>query len=168
MTKTLTNLILPALVAVVAFHAQGEETANQQQTNTPLLQIAIGKQGEACINVMSITSITKHSYKLNGGIKVSEVTIDTIGNNTLRFYYVDTSLPSPAPTGASKGVDMENVRSKVLNGKDADLPSVKFPEGTYAHSVEYQLPSEAAVNRLYTTAVTVWDAGAPKNVTFKL
>lgn len=167
MIKTLTKLILPALVAVATFHAQGEDT-ELKQSKPFLLHIIISQQNETYINVTSITAIAKHSYKLNGEVKVSEVTIDTVGNNTLRFYYVDTKLPSLAPTGTSSGVDAKNVRSKVFNGKDENLPSVKFPEGTYAHSVEYQLPSETAVNQLYAAAISVWAIGAPKIVTFKL
>ena len=52
--------------------------------------------GSYTVALDQITSISKHSYIIDGNISVTEVVIDTSGNALTRFYYLE-----PAAQGTS-------------------------------------------------------------------
>lgn len=97
-------------------------------------------KGEVCILLSSITTVALHTYMLDGTIEITECTVDTTGNNSIRFY-----APAEDPVGVGK-----EVRKALRNTKyPAALPARKFPEGVYSHNIEYQLSSPEKVKQIY-------------------
>ncbi len=101
--------------------------------------------GSICVPVRTISSVTIHYYLLNGKIPIAELTIDTLGNNSIRLY----ALLSPS----SDSIGLTTVLSAATNevASMAGLPKVgkKYPETTHAHSVEYSISSESQLKVAY-------------------
>ncbi len=149
---------------------------------TRIIVIDVNGDDRVVLAASSIVSIAKHRFLLNGSQPVFEVTIDTVGNNSLRFYYTERSdqekkdpgaAASAATTDPTAAASQAMQRSgRGIQGKKSsssnDVPSLKFPEGVYAHTIEYQVPDRASLETLFTQAMSAWEISAPKTVTIKL
>ncbi len=167
--------MLVLTLAPLCTAADGDTNDNEdkkEDVRIPLLKITVGKTNQVTIAVPSITSVAQHSYLLNGVTPISQVTIDTTGNNTIRFYYVHSDELGKDPAALAKLLNPDTVRAKgsgiTAEGKNSELPSVKFPEGTYSHSVEFQLEAPEQLTKLYKTAISVWGSTSPKIVKIRL
>ena len=58
---------------------------------TRIVVIDVSDDDKVVLAASAIVSIAKHRFLLNGSQPVLEVTIDTVGNNSLRFYYTEQS-----------------------------------------------------------------------------
>ncbi len=156
--------------------AADEETENEEDrkedVRIPLLKITIGKTNQVTIAVPCITSVAQHSYLLNGVTPISQVTIDTTGNNTIRFYCVHPDELGKDPAALAKVLSPDTIHPKrnggITGGKISALPAVKFPEGTYSHSIEFQLDDPEQLTKLYKAASSVWNSTSPKTVKIHL
>ncbi len=163
----------------------GEETAlgnkEKETVSSPasrVLVIQLDAQNEIVLSASSITSISKHSFLLNGTMLINEVTIDTIGNNSVRFYYVQeddgkkilmTKTPQEAVQQAAGRINKEiRTGGKGKKSDEAVVPSLKFPEGVYAHTIEFQVDDPAVLQKLYRESNAVWESNAPKVVRVRL
>lgn len=149
---------------------------------TRIVVIEVNDDDKVVLAASAIVSIAKHRFLLNGSQPVLEVTIDTVGNNTLRFYYTEQSSSEKKDLGASissVSTNPESVASRAvqrssrgMQGKSSSnsskTPSLKFPEGVYAHTIEYQVSDSTALDTLFTQAMSVWETSAPKIVNIKL
>ena len=136
---------------------------------TRLIVIDVNGKDKVVLAASSIVSIAKHRFLLNGSLPVDEVTIDTVGNSTLRFYCVENNGDSPTAPPSSPGAGAQQVGRKIsssLNKKITDgqeaLPSIQFPNGVYAHTIEYQVSSPGALDKLFAGALAVWEASAER------
>lgn len=165
MRITSTVLTLGAILACAPAGAQQEASATAEP-RIALWTASFGDTTKLTLNVSTIVSVSMHPYMLNGQIPITEVTVDTLGNNTLRFYYIHEETRPPLAESAVKSayaVQEELTRQKGT----ASLPSVKFPEGAYAHSVEYKMNSLDDLTKLYKSLVSVWERSGKKLTTFK-
>lgn len=125
--------------------------------------------GNYMVAIDRISSISKHSYLIDGAAVVHEVTIDTTGQALARFYYIEP--PKTASTAANQLID----RSKQLvdeyskrSGNDVSTMVVKkYPETTHAKSIEYRLLSEAEINALYNSVKDAWETGRGRKFNVK-
>ena len=157
------------LLLAAATVSLSAEDSSVQDPRLSVLSIVISDEDSVVINVNTITSVAMHNYRLNGDNLVSQVTIDTLGNNTIRFYFVHPAQqiePVSDPKEAVTKVRQQVTRETSSQKDDADVPAVKFPEGTYSHSIEFQVGSPAELKRLYKTALSVWEKKASHNVKF--
>lgn len=137
--------------------------------------IDVNGKDKVVLSISSIVSIAKHRFMLNGALPVSEVTIDTVGNNSLRFYYVNNQQDSPTapPTDVRSGARQAaqqaaaEINGEVSTGK-SNLPSVQYPDGVYAHTIEYQVSSSGALDTLFTSALAAWENSSDKTINIKL
>ncbi len=168
-------LLVPFVVASVAapWCASADEPVETPKTR--ILHIDVNGKDQVVIAGSGIVTIAKHRFLLNGNTPVTEVTIDTVGNNSLRFYCVeakgaDLSLPSsPSPKELSGQVDRQVPGSLKQKGQSVDpVPSIKFPEGTYGHTIEYQVKNTGDLDTIFKQACAVWESGAEKAVKIKL
>lgn len=157
------------LALLAAFSLTPSVGAQEEDSvKIPLWKADFGSSGKVLINVAAIVSITMHPYLLNGANMVTEVTVDTVGNNTLRFYYVHPESNKPTNI-ASPQEAVGSVRSRANLGKQksgAGVPSVKFPEGAYAHSIEYQVNSLSELEKLYKSLTSVWEKNSQKLIIY--
>lgn len=140
--------------------ARQTEDAERDARNKDFWIVSVGDSRSA-VRLGSITSVSLHSYMLDGKIKIKELTIDTTGNNSLRFYgsdstFVNEKLDRLRHTRALIDEKTENA---------ARLPSRKFPEGVYSHNVEFQIQRAADLEAAYRSVLKAMTSG--KGDTFR-
>ena len=170
MNKTITSAALSLCVGLACLPAIAQDAAPTQAPRTALWSASFGDTTKLTINVSSIVSVSMHPYLLNGQIPITEVTVDTQGNNTIRFYYIHEEDPSAAAGGLKEaaGSARRRLQQEMTQQKDgSQIPSIKFPEGAYAHTVEYQMNSLSDLTKLYQSLVSVWERSSQKLTTFK-
>ncbi len=88
-------------------------------------------------------------------MQIREVTIDTMGNNSIRFYSI----------GSERATSMQDRLSNTRELLDrhtensSRYPGKKYPEGAYSHNVEYQVSSVSTLDKIYDSVSTAWVRG---------
>jgi hypothetical protein len=131
--------------------------------------------GHYMIALDRISAISRHKYILNGNLIVDEVTVDSIGNSLVRFYFISpiTDAMGGTNTGnaASRIVDrgreiVDKVASTV--GTDAhEMVQKNYPDTTHAHTIEYRVQSAQELGALYGSVRTAWETGRGRRFTVK-
>jgi ribosomal protein L2 len=93
--------------------------------------------------------VSKHTYNV-GTQTVREVTIDTIGNNSIRIYCMNVNEQQQRFKERLSNT-RELIDSKT--GNATKLPNKKFPEGTYSHNIEYQVEDVATLDKIYDSVM---------------
>lgn len=126
--------------------------------------------GRYSVSLGNITSISQHTYVLDGVAIVTEVTIDTTGNSLARFYYFEPVTEETKLDilkrlqGRTTG--LQN-RAKNRSGMSFDEMAQKnYPHSTHAHTVEFRILSRSELNALYGSVYNAWDNG--KGRTFRI
>lgn len=141
--RIILTLILFAVISPAAWSADAFWEATLSQP----------KKGNIVVKLNDVTSVALHTYMLNGVQEITECTIDTKGNNSIRFFalmggdnkdatMVHTALGSSQVPGASSIA--------------ASYPARKFPEGSYSHNIEYQLKSAESVYKVFQSIKDAW------------
>lgn len=159
-----TPLLLTLAVAAQAVCAEDTETPaaakKTSMTTSPqsyIWQAKLSNTSIVSVFVPQIVSVALHPYMLNGVTRVTELTIDTNGNNSIRFYYVHPQDDTqPLPGVSAKGVKKKIGQHSPVSIDEETIASVKFPEGAYAHTIEYQVNSPDALMALYESIMTAW------------
>ncbi len=112
------------------------------------------------VKLSAITSISKQTYLLEGTQKITEVTIDTLGNNSIRFYCMSSERTNRMADRLSNARDIVNKHTESAS----ELPAKKYPEATHSHNIEYRLSTPEQVNRIYESATHAW----AKNISSRL
>jgi len=126
--------------------------------------------GEYSVNLGAITSVSKHSYVLDGTLLVTEVTVDTTGTALARFYYIepitkDTTFNALARL--QKRADQLRNRGQERSGTKADEMAQKsYPTTTHARTIEFRIMNEVELNALYGSLYRAWNSG--KGRTFRI
>ena len=126
--------------------------------------------GEYSVNLGSITSVSKHSYVLDGTLLVTEATIDTTGTALARFYYIepitkDTTFNALARI-QKRAEELRN-RGQSRTGTNADEMAQKsYPTTTHARTIEFRIMNEVELNALYGSLYQAWTSG--KGRTFRI
>ena len=107
------------------------------------------KQAVSAIRLDTILSINKHTYSVDN-VVVKECTIDTRGNNSIRFYCMNNTEQSQKMSDRTK-----NTR-KLIDSKTGGLttkPAKSFPDGTYSHNIEYLIDDPKKIDDIYESAL---------------
>lgn len=166
------TLILASLLAVPPLCAQttpgqpGEGAGQSQQTpsRVPLWECSL-PTGKFAVDIRTISSVSMHEYLVDGGLKVTEVTICPLGSAIARFYFAEPMTVS-APGGIGQSV-LDQMQQKIregaervtgASGNDALLYQVikKYPEATHAHTIEFRLKSREQADKIYESAYGAW------------
>ena len=157
LTRTLLAAII-GLGSLMLQPAEAQERVNfdnvqdgEQNVNYKFWVCIVGcpKQAVTAIRLDTIVSINKHTYTVDG-VVVKEVTIDTRGNNSIRFYCMNNN---PA---ANKMNDRTKNTRKLIDSKTGGLttkPAKAFPDGTYSHNVEYLIDDAKKLDDIYDSAL---------------
>ena len=119
--------------------------------------------GHFMVALEQIASISRSSYVLDGGLIVTEVTIDTVGNSLCRIYQItpatEQSSPSTAQRLTQRAHDLAN-RTSELTGTDmANMVQKSYPTTTHAKTVEYRVQERATLDALYASLNKAWSEG---------
>ncbi|MCF7673840.1 MAG: hypothetical protein K9N23_02110 [Akkermansiaceae bacterium] len=128
--------------------------------------------GQYLVALDKITSVSRHSYVVaEAGLLIDEVVIDTVGQTVARFYFV-----SPVTEGVNNNAATNlTQRAKELldyGGERAGTDvhkrvEKKFPEGLYAHTVEYRLSTATELGALLGSVSSAWQTGRGRIFTIK-
>lgn len=123
--------------------------------------------GHYMVAIDRISSISRHEYVLNGNALVDEVTVDTIGQALVRFYFIRPL--SDTMTGSNTGAAVSRIagraeelveRGAAVAGTNAHDKVMKtYPDTTHARSIEYRVHSAEALSALYNSVRTAWERG---------
>lgn len=123
--------------------------------------------GEYSVRLGSITSLSKHSYVLDGSLLVTEVTIDTSGTALARFYYIEPITKDTtfnALDRIQKRAEQLRQRGQNRSGTKADEMAQKtYPATTHAKTIEFRIMNEVELNALYQSARRAWISGKGRN-----
>ena len=127
--------------------------------------------GRYSVNLGNITSVSEHSYVLDGTVLVTEVTIDTIGNALARFYYLEPVTEETKLDilkrlqGRTTGL-RNRARSRTGMSFD-EMAQKNYPHSTHAHTIEFRVLSRAELGALYSSVYRAWDDGKGRTFTIK-
>jgi len=127
--------------------------------------------GNYIVALDRIASISKHTYIIDGALRVTEVVIDTSGNSLVRFYYI---IPASEDSGSAVGAGLTS-RAKELLDKASEHTGVnantivakQYPTTTHAKTVEFRILDERDLDSLFNSARKAWINGTGKKFTIK-
>lgn len=132
---------------------------------------AVLKDGEFLVPHTGIASFSLSRYVVDGALRVHEVSIDTIGSVQVRFYFLEEISPQ-SPLGVGQSA-VDDLRGRVREVQDRmGVPDIgrevtkTHPLTTHAHTVEFLLPDQESVLRLYRSLENSWIKR--RTVTFRL
>lgn len=146
--------------ALTAFYPMGRLAA---QTPSPTPETVASERafwrakmpaGHYIVDIAKVTSVSKHSYVVDGAVLVTDVTIGTEGSELARFYYLEPLTPQPA-NGVGQGtVNVLKDRAKEaadrVDGVAVWKQVVKnYPTTTHARTIEYRLETLESLNKLF-------------------
>ena len=111
--------------------------------------------GDYIVDVARITSLSMHTYVVDGTMLVTDVTIGTQGSELARFYYLEPNLTPQAPNGVGQSTlnlakDKAKEAADRVDSTDVSNQVVKnYPTTTHAKTIEYRLDSMASLNKLF-------------------
>lgn len=174
---------LPLLIASVIglflpipTHAQNSATSTtksptEEETNRRFWQTEL-PGGAYVVALDRISSVGKHEYLVDGGFVVTEVTIDTVGSVTARFYYGELYRPDvPSATGQVVNKRIQDVVDTVKDRTGASqtdkLVVKNYPTSTHAHTIEFRLNNKDNLNALFQSVNKAWMSGRGVKFTVK-
>ena len=109
--------------------------------------------GTYTVVITNIVSVSTHEYLVDGVARVTELTIDTIGNVVTRIYHLEPLMPkSPIGLGQSvidKAEEKVNEASQRTGMEQAWKKVIKnYPVATHAHTVEYRVENKEDLFKL--------------------
>lgn len=149
------------------------QPGENQTSRVPLWECKL-PTGVFAVDLRTISSISTHEYLVDGGMKVTEVTVSPLGSTIARFYFAEPVTVS-APGGIGQSV-LDQMQQKIKEGTDrltgasgneALLYQVikKYPEATHAHTVEFRLKSREQATKVYESAYDAWRHLRPAKLT---
>lgn len=164
----LTPLALVAFTLVAPLTAQVPTTSTtpppsaEQESNPAFWQARFNNGGHYLVKIGNISSASKHEYIANAAARVVEVTIAASGAVVARFYYLEPiGKDSPAAAVVNTVNQVQSLAQNTVNKLSpgaADIKVVKdYPNTTHAHTVEYALQSEAALDSLFQSLLKAID-----------
>ncbi|MEM7603453.1 MAG: hypothetical protein AAF357_18820 [Verrucomicrobiota bacterium] len=108
-----------------------------------------------------ISSASQHEYFIDGAVKVYEVTVETNGGQTGRFYYLESVTEGSSISTGSATInrlrDMANkVSDKAGTGNIDSIVTKHYPDTTHAKTSEYRVQSKETIGQIYEHIHRVW------------
>lgn len=127
--------------------------------------------GYYSVELKSITSLSRHQYLLDAALIVDEVTVDTVGQSLVRFYFIKPVTPTVAAGTTKmlveKGTELLG-RASEQAGVDLNTMVVKkYPDTTHARSIEYRLTTEEDLTALFNSVNEAWSTGKGRELKLK-
>jgi hypothetical protein len=115
--------------------------------------------GEYAVATDRITSVSRHSYVLDGTLLVDEVTIDTTGQALARFYFLSPLAAKNSGMGVEQGKGFLDAARRGAGADDDHMVIKKYPDTTHAKSIEYRISSQAELAKVFNSAKQAWQSG---------
>lgn len=155
-------------------NSSGSQTSSGNTTDSEVPTLfwqATLPGGVYLVSLRSITSCSRHTYLLDGGIIVDEVTVDTNGQSLARFYYlapVSDVMNSSTATGImARGKQLLDMAGQRAGGDLHNMVQKTYPTTTHARTVEYRLVDDRDLLALYSSVTSAWQNGRGRKFTVK-
>ena len=115
------------------------------------------------VRLGSITSISHHKYYVQGGT-VFEMVIETTGDATARFYYMEASgdnSPSNTVSNLTNRAKQLIEKGAARSGTEDQLYGVQkqYPLTTHARMIEYRIRHKEDLMSMYNSVRRSWISG---------
>lgn len=177
---------LAALLLVFAplLHAQEENPGNPDQEaeqGTGNTEESQGPRrfwqanlpgGHYMVALDRISSISLHDYLLSeGGVVVTEVTVNTNGRVVGRFYHLEPVTDSMELNGVKRVVErgrelIERAGQRASTNLH-EMAQKTYPSTTHAGTVEYRVLDVRDLQQLYGSLLKSWESGRGRKFTIK-
>jgi hypothetical protein len=134
-------------------------------------ELSLPGGGHFMVALDRIASISKSNYLLDGGLIVTEVSIDTNGSALCRIYQIVPAAESAGSDGAKvlaerarQGV---NRASEMTGSELADMVQKSYPTTTHAKTIEYRVRDKETLEKLYQSLSTAWSRGKGRRFTIE-
>lgn len=146
------GLLFPTMNAEAQSKDDAEMKVNFPK-NKGYVQLIVGdeKTSQIILDLHKIVSISLHTYMLNSKIPILELTIDSLGNNSVRIYTVIT-----APAGNYVNGVKERMSGRVAEHGVTSAVSKQYPHTTHAHSIEYSAMNTNELRKAYSKLIKAW------------
>ena len=174
----LTMKLLPVLAFLaVSPLAVAQDTANPNASSTgqdpdKTYNDSVGSKGfwqgslpggSYLVALSRITSISKHAYLLDGNVIVTEVTIDTLGDTTMRVYQITPAAQyGTLATGrkiVERGKDLLDRAGQRTGADVANMVQKQYPSTTHSKTIEFRVKDLGTLDALHSSATTAWVSG---------
>ncbi len=169
MTHRFLTILTALSLAALPLSAQSEDSNSSQSDRLNINKATSGESKGNCperwtciigsasdtvvmVKLAAITSISKQTYMLEGSQKIKEVTIDTTGNNSIRFYCLSSARANRALDRVSSARDIVDRHTDSAS----QYPAKKYPDATHSHNIEYQLSNSGQLDTIYESATHAW------------
>jgi hypothetical protein len=117
--------------------------------------------GKFLARLDTISSVSLHQYIVDGAARVFEVTVDTTGSQTARFYYIEAVAEgSPLAIGKNAIDRLKSVAEGVTDrtGTSEVWTQVikNYPTTTHSRTAEFRLDSKELLDKIYGHVHRVW------------
>ncbi|MGJ8722975.1 MAG: hypothetical protein ACSHYB_00345 [Roseibacillus sp.] len=152
------------LAAQTSGDDQPDETQNatDEEDLKRFWQLAL-PDGHFMVALDRIASISRSSYVLDGGLIVTEVTIDTVGNALCRIYQItpasENSKSSAAQRATQRARELTGRAEELTGSNISSMVQKSYPTTTHAKTVEYRVQERSTLDALYGSLNKAWREG---------
>ena len=127
--------------------------------------------GQYSVILSAITSVSKHSYILDGTLLVTEVNVDTTGTALARFYFIepitDETNFNALDRIRQRAEQLRNQATTRAGTKADEMAQKSYPTTTHARTIEYRVMTEVELNTLYSSIYRSWTSGKGRSFRIK-
>ncbi len=128
--------------------------------------------GHYMVALDRISSISLHDYLLSdGGVVVTEVTVNTNGRVIGRFYHLEPVTDSMQANGVSRvverGRELIERAGQRANTSLHEMAQKTYPSTTHAGTVEYRILDLPDLQQLYGSLRSSWETGRGRKFAIK-
>ena len=160
---------LAAVLLMLPTSLVAQETEAEESTGSRRFWQASLPGGSYVVALTTISSVSKHTYVIDGSLKVVEVIVDTTGNSLARFYYI---VPVAEDSGSNitgnitaRGKEILDKAGSRTGANANNLVAKQYPTTTHAKTVEFRISSEADLDSLLASVRRSWMNGNGKKFT---
>jgi len=155
----LTSICFAPAGNLLAQAAGGEDNGNEDGIKG-FWEIEL-QGGRFIARLDTISSVSQHQYIVDGAARVFEVTVDTRGSQTARFYFIE-AVAEGSPLSIGKNA-IERLKSVAeggtsRTGTDEVWTQVikNYPTTTHSRTAEYRIESKEILDKIYQHIHRVW------------
>lgn len=162
------KIIIASLLALTTLAplASAQDTAEQKKEENTDVQTRLRfweaslPGGNYMVALNRISSISMHSYVVNGSFMVYEVVVDTDGAALARFYAIEMvgekSESNTATNLIEKGKAVIERGGKRAGVDTNTLVEKTNPQTTHAKTIEYRVFDKSDLDQLFNSAKKAW------------
>lgn len=155
--------LLVVLFLAVPVYSQDEQNQSDDGLEQGIRGFweVVTSSGRFMARLEAISSVSQHEYYIDGAVRVYEVTVETDGGQTGRFYYLESPAEGTSITTGSATIERlksvaNRVSEKAGTGNIETIVTKHYPDTTHAKTSEYRVQSKETIEQIYDHLRRVW------------